>query len=108
MSYDGSGRYHHAATVSAGTSDPLVVATLLPGPAPINGAWLTVSLTPNGTSAKVQHTISTLEAVEADTAQWYDWGAGTVTTGTMDALLAPVTALRVVSTGGTASWEVRG
>ena len=69
MSRDASGRFHHAATESAGTSEPLVVATLQPGPTPgSNGAWLTVSLTPNGTSAKVQYTISTVEAVEADTA----------------------------------------
>ncbi len=89
-------RWFHSETVTDTTSDPLIL--------PAVGRDVAVGVVP-GTDAKVQYTLSGYDAIEADTATWHDWPAGTVAEQTADSITGAVSALRLVSTGAS-SWEV--
>lgn len=89
-------RYRHTQTVTDATSEPLSV------PAMDRETLIVVN---PGTTAKVQYTLSSAEAIEADTAIWIDWPAGEVTEQTTDAISGAITALRLVSVGAS-TWEV--
>ena len=59
-----------------------------------------ISLKITSGEGKVQYSNSSIASVKADTAEWTDWDAGSVTSDTDD-VLYPVTAIRVVNTSGT-------
>lgn len=92
-----NGRVRVAESIAEGNSDPLVVSGLHP---------VSVLVIPGDATAKVQYT-STPETLIAD-AVWRDWEAGAVSENTESVFDGPVTALRLVRTGGTgdAGWEV--
>lgn len=58
-----------------------------------------VTLSTSGGEGKVQYTMSSVAEVKADTANWIDWDAGSVTSDTDD-VLYPVTAIRMVNVSG--------
>ena len=87
---------HHAGSVTDATSDALVV--------PVDADTVTIGVTP-GTNATVQVTASSYAEIEADTAVWYDWSAGTVSAATLASIEASIVALRMTSTG-TSTWQV--
>ena len=89
-------RWFHSETVTDATSDPLILPSL--------GRAASVSVVP-GTDALVQFTMSSYADIEANTATWHDWPAGTVTAKTSDVVDGSVSALRVTSTGAS-DWEV--
>lgn len=89
-------RWFHSETVTDANSDPVIVPSI--------GRDAAIAVTP-GTNAKVQYTLSDYDAIEADTAVWYDWDAGVITDPTADAVAGSVSALRLVSTGAS-SWQV--
>jgi len=60
---------------------------------------IAAELDPSGT-AKLQHTISSIQDVTGGTANWVDWGPGEVSAVTQAFIDQPVTALRVVSVDG--------
>ena len=91
-------RWFHSETVTDATSDPLVLPAL-PG-----RETAAVSVMP-GTSATVQYTTSTYAELDAGTATWHDWPAGSVSTTTSDDVKTCITALRLVSVGAS-DWEV--
>ena len=88
--------FRHTETVTDATSEALSVPAM---------DRETLIVVQPGTSAKVQYTLSSAEAIEADTAIWIDWPAGSVTEQTTDAISGAITALRLVSVGAS-TWEV--
>lgn len=97
------GRYQgweYAEEMSAETnSDPIAIPPLAEGK-PISVSFITTS-----GEGKIQFTTSP-DAVLGTTAVWQDWPEGSVVETTSDALLAPVTGLRLVRTSGTVSIEI--
>jgi len=89
-------RWFHSATVTNATSDPLVLPSI--------GREVAVAVSP-GTNALVEFTLSSYADIENDTAAWYDWPSGTVTSDTADTITGAASALRLTSTGASA-WEV--
>lgn len=60
----------------------------------------------SGASARVEKTLSSIEDVEAGTAVWFPWSNGDVT-GITETIFAPgIIALRLVVSGGSATWYV--
>ena len=95
--------YHkveHQETVNAGqTSSPFYIDNYWQ-PDGVNFMPVQVGLTPTGgASAKVQYSISPAAAVNAGTANWFDWTPGAVTVATAATLSFPVTAVRCAVTG---------
>jgi len=93
--------WEYTETMSAGTnSDPI--------PIPPLGriGTLTAALVITSGEGKVQVSTSPDAAVVADTANWQDWEAGSVTSTTADSLMSQVSAVRFVRTSGTVTLEL--
>jgi hypothetical protein len=90
-------RWFHSETVTDATSVPLLLPAL-------KGGDVAVMVSP-GTSARVEHTLDTYEAIDAGTAIWSPWGYGDASEIASDSVPASVTALRLVSVG-TSDWRV--
>jgi len=70
-------------------------------------ARLAVAVHPDvGQTARVEFTLSDPALVAGGTARWIVWPSGNVTSGRADELSAMVTAIRGVTSGGTATMEV--
>jgi hypothetical protein len=54
-----------------------------------------------GGEGKVQYTLDSVELIDSDDAAWFDWPAGDVTDNTVDVMLGPVTAVKLVCPAGT-------
>lgn len=65
----------------------------------------TITVTPT-TTAKVQFTQSSMQDVQNDTAVWVDWPEGDVAVQTIKVMSNSVTAIRLVSVVGSASYSV--
>lgn len=94
-----SGLFVHKEVLGAGAvSDPVL----------IGGRYrsVTVGVTSVGTQARIEYTLDTLAAVEADAAQWVPWASGDVSSNTADNLEGPVTAVRGVAITGVATWHI--
>lgn len=89
-------RYMFSATVTSNTSDALLVEN--------TGDIVAVSVQP-GTSARVEYTLSNVNAVVNGSATWLVWPHGDVTENVADGVTSKVTALRLVSEGAS-FWEV--
>lgn len=89
-------RYYHRAEVTDATSEPLGI------PASHNDVLVVVS---PSTSARLQFTISSKEAINAGTATWVDWEDGDVSEARARVISGTVSALRLVSVGASI-WEV--
>ena len=61
-----------------------------------------------GATALVEFTFSSKDDVDAGTALWDTWAAGSVTTVRSDVFDASVSALRLSSQGAASTFEVRG
>lgn len=61
-----------------------------------------------GATALVEFTFSSADDIAADTAMWDTWAKGAVTAVASDVFDASVSALRLSSQGGAATFEVRG
>lgn len=59
-----------------------------------------------GGAGKAQFTISPLDKIVADEANWFDWAKGSVTQSTFDVAIGPLTAVRGVCTAGSIVMEV--
>jgi len=86
-------------TVDDDTSDYLFLPAL-------SGRYVAVGVIPGANGGKIQHTISSISAVEGGSAIWYDWPHGMVSANKMDYLLSPITAIRFVASGGEVDFEV--
>lgn len=75
---------------TVGTKDPLIV--------PAGYLRYSVTLVPNSSVAKIQHTVGPKSVVEADPSlvEWVDWPDGPVSTPTEADLVGAATAIRVV------------
>lgn len=83
-----------------GTAEPIAMG---PGMSRIS-----VAIHPAATfTARVEFTLSPRAAVDAGTARWISWDLGNVAAPAADALLSTITAIRGVSSGGTATLELR-
>lgn len=60
-----------------------------------------ISLKVTAGEGKVQFTMSSIAEVNAETAVWEDWDAGSVTAALTSDILYPITAIRSVNTSGT-------
>lgn len=89
-------RWFHDETVTDATSEPLFI--------PGGGHDVAVAVVP-GTSALIEYTLSGYAAINAGTAVWHEWPAGTVSATTTDVITGSVSALRCVSVGATV-WQV--
>lgn len=78
---------------SAGTSDFVLLASFI--------QYASVAVYPTGGSCKVQTTSDTVENLEAGTAVWEDWPAGSVSSAKSD-VAAGVKAIRLVVSSGSA------
>jgi hypothetical protein len=87
---------YHSETVTDATSSPVLI------PVGVEEAGVAVS---PGTDALVEFTLSSYDAIKADTATWYAWPAGAATADTADTITGAATAIRMTSTGAS-SWEV--
>lgn len=52
------------------------------------------------TDCYVEYTLSAVDLIDADSAQWITWPLGTVSANSTDSIVSPVTAVRVVSADG--------
>lgn len=94
----------HHETVAPDTVSAPVMAHLPGGFAPV-----TVAVAPaSGATALIEYTLAPRADVEADpgAVTWFAWPQGAVAEQTVDALIAPVTALRCTATGGAVAWSV--
>lgn len=94
--------YTHEETIPAGEEGEAVVVK------PIANASgnVGVMMVPGSNTGKVQYTFSSMEKIEAGTANWVDWSDGEVTANAGTAFVAPVTAVRGVSVSGEVALEV--
>lgn len=96
-----SGQYLHTETVTTATGIAISMHQ------DIN--LITVGLIPKTVgTGKVQYTLDSNAAIDASTADWIDWPAGSVSVATVDSLIAPVTAVRCVISSGTMKFNVVG
>lgn len=58
-----------------------------------------------GATARAEFTFSSLDSIEASTAKWIPWIPSTVEVSTASEIPFPATAVRAVSTGGSATFE---
>jgi len=94
--------FHYTETIADGTTGDDV---RIP-PIGQEGGRITCTLIAGANTGKFQFTTSSDAAVTAGTATWQDW-AETTNTGTVsDALSAPVTGIRGVSTSGEIKIEI--
>ncbi len=91
--------YHEETVANGATSNPIYI---LEGPGQIKNI-----LTPAAGTGRVEFTISPTSEVVAGQATWVVWGKGEVAVGTEDFITRPVTAIRVVATGGNVKWQDR-
>ena len=85
-------------TVDADTTSDAI--HILEGASPI-----TIGLHPLS-SGKVQYTISAKTAIIADTANWVDWDAGSISESTIQVALGSITGVRGVAVSGDATLEI--
>jgi len=97
---DKVGPFSKLELTGAGTSDPVIVSSQEQG--------LTIGAVPVGGTAQVEYSIDPVEEIENNTADWFPWGMGAVSTPTRQALYTPITAARIISVGGGAFLKIRG
>lgn len=89
-------------TLGVGTSDPVPIYPS--GSGSING---TIALDATGGEATIQVTASPDDDVEADTALWFDWDNGTITSATAyDVFTGPISGVRCIVVSGTATFTI--
>ena len=86
---------------SAETSNPVKIK-----PTGRGTTYGTVQLVCAGATAKIQFTLDTFAAIDAETATWTDWDKGEVTGTQTDVFAGPITGLRCVSTSGPVAWKI--
>lgn len=87
---------HYGGSVTDTTSEPVRV--------PADVEMVTVTAYP-GTSAKVQFTNASYDAIKSDTASWLDWSYGEASVGSQESFPGRLTAIRLVSVG-TSTWDI--
>jgi len=95
--------YEYSETINSGTTGNYII---LPDGAGKMQVWEVALILSAGQSGKVQYTISQKSSIVAGAANWFDWGAGTVTVSTNTAL-ENVTGIRGISSSGNIKIEVR-
>ncbi len=102
MKTDGAQNYHSETVLSGQTSDPVMI------PDVPNHRHIAFFVSPTA-SANVMVTISPRKDVENDTANvhWQEWSPSTVSADTNDGSEYPLTAAKLIATGGDAFWEIR-
>lgn len=95
------GKIKHNEIIANAESAPFLINALCP---------LSVTFHPiAGSTGKVASTTGTRAQVEAGTAVWTDWPAGSVGADTTQIIDSPVTALKLIKTGGaTCAWDIVG
>lgn len=98
--YPGTGPWqYYSVTYSSGTNQTPVYFP------DVNGC--SVNLAISSGTAKIQLTNSPPDRIEAGTANWVDWAAGSVTASTVPTIIAGPSAIRVVLSSGSVTLEVR-
>lgn len=93
-----TGRYWLELDVT-GTSDAIYV--------PPGMMSVSVAIHPAiGQTARVEYTLSSSARINAGTARWIAWGLGNIAAADADSLLTTASAIRGVSSGGTATLEL--
>lgn len=90
----------YSETVTDATSDAVVI--------PTGVRQVAVGVEPGvepGTDALVQYSLSDYDAIEADTAAWFDWSEGTATSDAAATIPESATAVRMTSTGAS-TWYI--
>lgn len=79
-------------------------------PIPTHGVrTISLGVTPGeGGSALVEISLSSPEEVAANTARWFPWPKGTVTTASVDAAIGPISAVRCTATTASCTFELLG
>lgn len=96
--FDSLGYSRHKETVGDGaTSEPVLV--------PQASGRVSVGIVPSGT-AKIQFTLSSEADIVGDSADWFDWADGNVTSAIADTLDGPVSAVRCVSVSSAVEFYV--
>ena len=86
--------------LSAGAeSDPIFIP-------PLDGDAVSVSLIIDSGEGKIQFTTSPDADVQDDSAEWQDWPLGACTDTCSDALISPVTGMRLVRVSGVVGIEI--
>lgn len=88
-------------TVTAGATQKVNIPPLSPK---VNITC--VALPGGGGTALVESTCSSQTKIDADTAEWFEWPHGTVSADTVDAVVAPINALRLTATTANADFEI--
>lgn len=97
LTNEGFGFYYTEVSVTGGQTSDYVKL-------PYN-AQSSVAIYPNN-RAKVQYSLSSIDKLEADTADWIDWPLGSINRNDSDTIIGTATAVRLVSVNGTARMEV--
>lgn len=84
-----------------------IVGTAEPVLLPAGGLAVSVAIHPAaGQIARVEFTLSSPDAVAAGTAKWIPWDLANVSSPSADGIMTLASAIRGVSSGGTATLEV--
>lgn len=89
-------RRQHSGSATNATTSPVAI--------PVGVRQVSVGVVP-GTDAVVEYTMSDYSTIEANTAVWHAWSAGTVTAKTAATVPESATAIRMTSTGSS-TWNV--
>lgn len=93
--------WEYSEEMTAGTnSDPIAIPPL------DQGATVSITFVTSTGAGKIQFTTS-LDSLLSTAAVWQDWPDGACTETTSDALISPVTGLRLVRTSGTVGIEIK-
>lgn len=94
--------WFYTETVANGmTSDPVKIH--LSGKRPYN---ITLAIIAGSGTGKIQYTLDDDNAIDADTAVWFDWDKGEITGTETDVIIAPVSAIRGVSVSGVITFKL--
>lgn len=97
LNEEGFGFYYVEVSVTGGQTSDYVKL-------PYN-AQSSVAIYPNN-RAKVQYTLSSIDKLEAGTADWIDWPLGSINRNDSDTIVGVATSVRLVSDNGVARMEV--